>query len=110
MRVRIDDAESDLVAQCFAAGESLNSLSARLRRDKRTLRRVLVARGIDPATDRPAARVARLKAFQLICRYRGGEKQVDLAKEFGVSQPAIHYAIAYYSQAYDAAYEVSDVL
>ncbi len=110
--MKITAAESEEVVRCFLRGESLNSLTARFRRGHRTICAVLRADGIDPVADQPLSQRARLRYFQIICRYRGGELQVDLAREFGISQPAVHYIIRDHSASYDLAFgpEVRDAL
>jgi hypothetical protein len=104
----VDDAEAAQVLASFLEGESLNSLSKRLRKGKKTLASILLRAGVVAATDAPTLRKNKRRAFEIVSRYRGGESQVAIAADLGVSQPYVSQTITRTRDAYDAAFEVAD--
>ena len=99
------DVEAQQVVARVRAGESLDSVARSMNKCRRHLARQLLELGIYLPTTK---QVKKARAFAIIARYLGGEKQVDLAREYGVTQVAINHTIRIHKDAYKA--EVEDAL
>jgi len=91
-------AEANIIIARLRHGESLHAIAKSQGRCHKWLAEGLLRLGISV----PKQRIRNKdRAFEIICRYRGGESQVSLARYFGVSQPAIHHTIRIHSAVYD---------